>query len=918
MRVRRFLLAGIILLWSTGAIVSHAVVTTNITASPLPPCPAPCGTGATPGVTTVTPNGTVYEITGGSNLFHSFGLFSVGTGDTANFINDMHLTTTNILSRVTGPTPSNIFGAIKTTDFGNANLFLINPAGVVFGPNATLDIGSSLGTPGSFHVSTADYIRFNDPSQLAVNKPRFYADLTQSSILTSFSPDAFGFLNPNPAAIAIQGSTLQVGEGQTLSIVGGNRTFMTDEGDTVPSGVTVTGGALSAPSGQINLVSVASPGEVLMPSLQYAPNVNGDSFMAMGLVNISGASLDVSGDPSGTVLIRGGQLVLDSSFITAFNGNVDAPTAVDIEMTGDVMLSNGSGIFAATVDGAGGDISVAAKTLSLTGGAIIFADSSGAGNGGKITISASDSLSISGADVFGNPSLILNLAEAGGNGGTVNISAGSVILDRGVIRSSTLASGNGGALNLQVDKNLTITNGGGIDSSGSSSAGKITINAGDTVTVSGQFDPGTPSRISVNGTGDMDITAGRFILADNARIQNLTDSEAGGSITISVNDSVAISSGSKVLLSIRDLPGGLLNVSAPTVTIDQAFLQTTTAGAGDAGTIAITAGNLSLTNGASVTSDSTVGLGRGGPIVIIASESVALSGGSVIQSNASVGGGAAGPIALTAGNISISGAGSGLLSQGRGLGNGGDISVQGNQVLLSDGATISAKSTGTGVAGNISIGKDAPVDALVMQSSSITTESAQNGGGSIEIQTGRMVQLTDSRITTSVHGGGGDAGNITIDPQFVILDPPSRILAQAFGGNGGHILIVTQVCVGCGPSNISASSTFGLSGTVDIQATISNLSESVAPLPAEIVQAAALLQARCAARLAGGTSGSFVVAGRDGLPLEPGGLLPSPLYVESPGSTRLARALDVPGLRVGRTFLESSLTLAPLGTGCSS
>jgi len=89
-------------------------------------------------------------------------------------------------------------------------------------------------------------------------------------------------------------------------------------------------------------------------------------------------------------------------------------------------------------------------------------------------------------------------------------------------------------------------------------------------------------------------------------------------------------------------------------------------------------------------------------------------------------------------------------------------------------------------------------------------------------------------------------------------------------------------------------------------------------LPAEIVQAAALLQARCAARLAGGTSSSFVVAGRDGLPLEPGGLLPSPLYVESERTTRLAESLGLPALQVGRPFMESNLTLVPLALGCSS
>src|SRR2546428_3915391 len=278
MKTKAFSLVFGILLFSAWWSVSHAIVTTNITASPLPPCPAPCGAG----ITTVTPiNGTEYRITGGArpggnagtNLFHSFGSFTLGAPDTANFFNDTGLATSNILSRVTGTNnPSYIFGTIQTTGFGNANLYLINPAGLVFGPNATLDIGRSLGTPGSFHVSTADYIRFNDPSQLDMNKPRFYADPTKSSILTSFSPDAFGFLNPNPAAIAIQGSTLQVGERQTISVVGGNRTFMTDAGDTVPPGVTMTRDSLIAPSGQINVASVVSTGEVLFPGLQDAPS----------------------------------------------------------------------------------------------------------------------------------------------------------------------------------------------------------------------------------------------------------------------------------------------------------------------------------------------------------------------------------------------------------------------------------------------------------------------------------------------------------------------------------------------------------------------------------------------------------------------------------------------------------------------
>jgi filamentous hemagglutinin family protein len=108
-------------------------VATNITPSALPACPAPCGAGVT-GVTPLPPGqGGTITITGGArpgdgpNLFHSFGQFNVGPGDIANFLNETHLPTSNILSRVTGGTQSQIYVTIQTTDFPGANLFLMNP-----------------------------------------------------------------------------------------------------------------------------------------------------------------------------------------------------------------------------------------------------------------------------------------------------------------------------------------------------------------------------------------------------------------------------------------------------------------------------------------------------------------------------------------------------------------------------------------------------------------------------------------------------------------------------------------------------------------------------------------------------------------------------------------------------------------------
>src|SRR6476646_1204000 len=106
--------------------------------------------------------GSQYNITGGTrpgggtNLLHSFGNFNVPTNNIANFLNDSGLPTSNILGRVTGGNPSIIFGMIQTTNFGTANLFLMNPSGFLFGPNATLNVG------GMVAFTTADYLRLAD------------------------------------------------------------------------------------------------------------------------------------------------------------------------------------------------------------------------------------------------------------------------------------------------------------------------------------------------------------------------------------------------------------------------------------------------------------------------------------------------------------------------------------------------------------------------------------------------------------------------------------------------------------------------------------------------------------------------------------------------------------------------------------
>src|SRR6516165_10343356 len=205
----RALILGASLL-AFGGVVPHgyAQVTTAITPD------------ATLG-TAVSRTGNLYNINGGTitgaNQFHSFTLFSVGTGDIASFNGPAGIQ--NIVSRVTGGVRSDIDGTLRSTIAG-ANLFLLNPAGILFGPNASLDI------QGSFHATTADYIKLGADGI-------FFADPAKPTVLSVAPPSAFGFLTSNPAPIDVQAGVfnftppvgfakvLQVPAGQTLSFVGG-------------------------------------------------------------------------------------------------------------------------------------------------------------------------------------------------------------------------------------------------------------------------------------------------------------------------------------------------------------------------------------------------------------------------------------------------------------------------------------------------------------------------------------------------------------------------------------------------------------------------------------------------------------------------------------------------------------------------
>src|SRR5262245_14437183 len=163
----------------------------------------------------------------GDNLFHSFARFGIPASETATF--DGPASVKNVITRVTGGTASNIDGTLRST-MPLADVWLMNPSGIVFGEHAQLDV------PGSFHAATADSLDFEPGGE------RFYASPLQlSSVLSAAAPSAFGFLPETIAAapIEVNGSALSVPDGKTLELVGGD--------------VTLTGAELLAPGGHVGL-----------------------------------------------------------------------------------------------------------------------------------------------------------------------------------------------------------------------------------------------------------------------------------------------------------------------------------------------------------------------------------------------------------------------------------------------------------------------------------------------------------------------------------------------------------------------------------------------------------------------------------------------------------------------------------------
>lgn len=720
----------------------------------------------------------IYEITGGSrpqnaaNLFHSLKEFLIESGDTARFTHDAGIK--NILTRVTGGSASNINGTIQTWIDGvkpsTANLFLINPQGIIFGPNATLDVG------GSFIGSTADKIKFADGTEFSA------VNASTKPLLTISVPVGLQLGSNSNSSISINGSGNNLKVNPDFSIDTSNRpsglNYKNSNNQTlalVGSEIILDGGNVTFEEGNIELWSVKQ-GEVSLVNNNNKLKLKPTQGINYGNINlVNAASVETSGNSGGSIQVTGknitlqdGSVIFSDTIGNGAGGIINIYTSESLLVKGLVFNPNNqvfSAIFADTATGAtgnGGNLNLETKILEIVDGAQLYTTTFGSGNAGELNVKAED-IQMSGFSVFG-PSAIATPVSPGGRG-------------------------NGGTLSIETDS-LKLTNGAQIFSStfGFGKAGNLQIKAQDIELVG----------IAPNGP-------------------------------------------SSIVTAVQKIPG------APD------FLGT---GKGTGGNLNIETGSLLVTDGAQISSN-TSGSGNAGNMQIKAS-SVELAGSS--------------PFSL-----------SGLfVSAIVGNGEGGDLNLSTDKLIVRDRATINAGNflssdpdnlrglAGTGAAGNIKV--NSPFIQLDNQGT-ITANTNAGDKGNINIESRNLQLFRESSITSNARKSS-DGGNIFIDTDTLVGLQNSDITANATGGFGGQVTINAQGIFGIkqrfqstSASDITASSNRGaeFNGVVELNTPDIDPNSGINNLPTTVIDAKNQISDECIAQ----KGNNFLITNRGGLPQNP-------------------------------------------------
>jgi filamentous hemagglutinin family protein len=689
--------------------------------------------------------------TRGANLFHSFSQFHVGEGQQVYFANPLGIE--NILGRVTGIDSSKIFGKLGVE--GNANLFLMNPNGIIFGNNASLDVR------GSFVATTANAIKFGDrgffsasnpdtPPLLTVNPSAFLFNqinptpiiVTRSvePIASETTPLAFEELPPilppvliplppvppPPEVMESNSTGLRVGDGKSLLFLGGD--------------ILLDGGSLSAPGGRVELGGLAEAGTVGL-------NMNGGllSFSfpkSVERANVSlrnFSSIDVRATNGGSIAINTQSLKISESRLNAgieglATSNSQAGDVV-LDGTGDIEVSKSSisNAVESEATGNGGGIIIKAKSLSLSNGTEVIASTYGKGDAGNIYIWVDDFVSII------NSKTQLQ-----------NISPG--------LKDETV-----------VSREIAIARLG--DSTGIFS---------------------TVERDAVGNAGDIEIYSRTLSLSDGAEVQSLTRGHGkAGNIRVNASDSVNLSGFSSKgfssgLISSTEQgatgQGGNITVTTGVLRIsDGAVLSARTRSSNNGGSINVNANTLKLINGGQILTSS-FSSGSAGNIKIEAADSVHISGSdSTFYARRQE---------FDGETVDNDGASSGLFARVRGdvAANAGKIEVNARSIYLDSQGSISTETT-SGEGGNIILtAKD-----IVLRDSNVTatagTAQTDGNGGNIHIKAETLVVLENSQIAANAAKGRG--GNVSINTQGLLLSPDTEITASSEFGIDGVIEINT-------------------------------------------------------------------------------------------------------------------------------
>jgi large exoprotein involved in heme utilization and adhesion len=465
------------------------------------------------------------------------------------------------------------------------------------------------------------------------------------------------------------------------------------------------------------------------------------------------------------------------------------------------------------------------------------------------------------------------------------------------VSSSTLGPGHAGDISVRSNiltllpssNDFTEFN---ASTSGTGHGGNISVcglagpgSRASSITLSGLSSLRSETQGSTGTAGNITIEAVRLTLTEGSQIttaSSLNSSGDAGNVTLNATHSVLVS-GSFVSSDVSQGGtgiGGTISITTPKLTVDQGsvgfggVISTSTSSSKSAGTITINSNRVFLNEGSRLSSNSI--------LEELMSPPTGAAGSVVLQG---VDGPGSHAHSIVIGGKDDSGASSGVFTNTQGSGAGGNITLNANHVQLHSGGTITANSAGEARAGNINI--TATSGLTMTQNSSITTRVPQSGigsnagGGNIKITTSpsATIHLQNSTISASVGDGRGGGGNISIDPQLVILQD-SNILAQADEGRGGKITIIAGLVLPDANSTVNADSGSGVNGTVTIQSPTSNLSGTVGQLVSKTSPPQVLVHSRCAA-LVGGRESTFIFAGRSTVPSEPGGWLLSPLALAS-------------------------------------